>query len=1021
MALQTTISKHPHTTPASVQHTMAPRKRSRATDDIDGEVGVESASSSLRHNLPKRSRVTLAQENGGSVVSDDEDEVDGYGEGSAYEGNSAMEYSMDEDDDIDELRMTQVVQKQMDMHRDNMASEQGVIEEVFCRNFMCHSKLRIKLGPLINFIIGHNGSGKSAVLTALTMCLGGKATATNRGASLKSLIKEGEESATLAVKIKNQGDGAYKPDLYGHSITVERHFSRAGTSGFKLKNSEDKVISTKKADLDDILDFFAFQLDNPINVLTQDMARQFLSNSSPSDKYKFFIRGTQLEVLDADYKLLEEHLDSIQAKLYSRRQDIEVLKQRMDEAERKKKRSEMTQAINEKITHLQWMHAWAQVEEEEDKFEKYSQQVQLAEEKVQEKNEAAEGMEGEYEGHNQSYEAAVRNVEDFQGQLRPVTDKHASEKEQFDKVKNELLERKAEERKIKEDLKAAQGQAKKNENDIREEQSRLADAEGPEHTERLEKLEELKREAEAKKQEQMEHGTGFAELERKRADAEQNVRSDIQKKEQTKDALNKAEGRLRSLQDNLGRQYAAYRPNMENLVRAINQETRWRSKPVGPMGLHIRLLKSQWTSQIETTLGGNLESFIVTCKEDQDNLSKIMKRVNCTSSIFIGHPDRLDTTGKEPVENVDTILRVLEIDNDLVRNSLIINQAAEQTVLIADREEARSFMYDNGRPRNVKATMCILSDRSKALRFEYSGRGELKSTNVPAPRGPPRMKTDIQGQIRIQKDSRDSAFQAFQAAEQEVRRLQMALKTAEQELKRFERTQRDLKTEVQQAEDAVDEQQGVIESHRPQDGRLQELERQLQEAKENVESLEATFQDMVNTKDDLNNTQQENKARLDAATAELNQAKARVDKAEKRQQQLEQIRIKALQEKNLALEKIDEAKRVQSRMEERRDNQRVHLEQFVGQAEHICRRVTVEEGLTPAVIDERIDKFIKDRERAEREAGGTREELILAWQKARQEFTDAEAQMQGMVTFSKVYSQSSCAFVRVANHFGRSW
>ena len=31
--------------------------------------------------------------------------------------------------------------------------------------------------------------------------------------ALKDTIKEGEESATLAVKIKNQGDGAFKPDL----------------------------------------------------------------------------------------------------------------------------------------------------------------------------------------------------------------------------------------------------------------------------------------------------------------------------------------------------------------------------------------------------------------------------------------------------------------------------------------------------------------------------------------------------------------------------------------------------------------------------------------------------------------------------------------------------------------------------------------------------------------------------------------------------------------------------------------
>jgi hypothetical protein len=75
----------------------------------------------------------------------------------------------------------------------NHAAENGIIEEVTCTNFMCHAHLSVMLGPLINFIIGHNGSGKSAVMTALTLCLGGKATATNRGHSLKDFIKEGKE------------------------------------------------------------------------------------------------------------------------------------------------------------------------------------------------------------------------------------------------------------------------------------------------------------------------------------------------------------------------------------------------------------------------------------------------------------------------------------------------------------------------------------------------------------------------------------------------------------------------------------------------------------------------------------------------------------------------------------------------------------------------------------------------------------------------------------------------------------
>ncbi len=98
-----------------------------------------------------------------------------------------------EDEDMDTQRASQLIQQRRHLTMDNMPADNGVIESVTCINFMCHTKLHVAFGPLINFIIGHNGSGKSAVLTALTLCLGGKAAATNRGQSLKSFIKGGEE------------------------------------------------------------------------------------------------------------------------------------------------------------------------------------------------------------------------------------------------------------------------------------------------------------------------------------------------------------------------------------------------------------------------------------------------------------------------------------------------------------------------------------------------------------------------------------------------------------------------------------------------------------------------------------------------------------------------------------------------------------------------------------------------------------------------------------------------------------
>jgi len=166
---------------------MMPPKRQRSIED-DGEteiIDIERASSSLQQasvqdqKPTSERRLTGGQKKKPRVSYDDPEEPSS--------GDSADEEHFEE-------QATQYVSQQRNKKLlDNEAAENGIIESVTCTNFMCHSFLEIQLGPLINFIIGHNGSGKSAVLTALTVCLGGKAAATNRGGSLKSFIKEGKE------------------------------------------------------------------------------------------------------------------------------------------------------------------------------------------------------------------------------------------------------------------------------------------------------------------------------------------------------------------------------------------------------------------------------------------------------------------------------------------------------------------------------------------------------------------------------------------------------------------------------------------------------------------------------------------------------------------------------------------------------------------------------------------------------------------------------------------------------------
>lgn len=60
----------------------------------------------------------------------------------------------------------------------------GSILSVHVKNFFCHDNLEITFNPNVNFIVGRNGSGKSAILTALVVGLGARASATNRGSKL---------------------------------------------------------------------------------------------------------------------------------------------------------------------------------------------------------------------------------------------------------------------------------------------------------------------------------------------------------------------------------------------------------------------------------------------------------------------------------------------------------------------------------------------------------------------------------------------------------------------------------------------------------------------------------------------------------------------------------------------------------------------------------------------------------------------------------------------------------------------
>ncbi len=83
-------------------------------------------------------------------------------------------------------------------------------------------------------------------------------------------------TAEVTIHIKNQGEEAYKPKEYGKTIIITRKWSKEGSTSWKIKNKEGRVISSKKDELAAICDHMNIQVDNPMNVLTQGTWPRFL-------------------------------------------------------------------------------------------------------------------------------------------------------------------------------------------------------------------------------------------------------------------------------------------------------------------------------------------------------------------------------------------------------------------------------------------------------------------------------------------------------------------------------------------------------------------------------------------------------------------------------------------------------------------------------------------------------------------------------------------------------------------------
>ncbi|XP_076243651.1 structural maintenance of chromosomes 6 [Calliopsis andreniformis] len=586
----------------------------------------------------------------------------------------------------------------------------GKVKKILVRNFMCHDALEVVLNPNVNFIVGRNGSGKSAILTALTIGLGARANVTSRGAAVKSFIKKGKNSATIEVTLVNKGPLAYKPDLYGEAITVCRTIGNS--SQYKIKNWRGEIITTKRGELDSILRTMNIQIDNPISILNQDISRTFLVSSKPEEKYELFMKATLLDVIGHNYKEAELTCKEDYDKLKQYNEILSETRKEIDQLKQNIKRAEEVDKLRDEAINLDMELVWAVAIAEENKLQKVEEVLKKCEQNLKE----LQNNESSAESKDEEINA---NIQKLKEEIRRLEQEVADGSEAYNKVKQEYSVNKDACSTKTREWRSTQHKIKRLEDDIStiwKEIHKIESADNAEQSERnkmKQQLTDLEQKLDEVEAMLRTHQTHQAHLETDKMRLSKEIQS-------SKIEMSSCDNRIQNIKRELTarKQYSdnaltVFGRNIPRLLRRIDEEYNsghFKQKPRGPLGAYIKMKDPAWAPAVESYLGaGTFTTFCVDNSYDAKVLSAIMKEIYlnertpqiiCSKFYNRVHDVSAHCTYSRDYSN---LLNAMDISDPIVANCLIDQREVECILLIPTSKEAADIMSDAAKvPQNCK-------------------------------------------------------------------------------------------------------------------------------------------------------------------------------------------------------------------------------------------------------------------------------------------------------------------------------
>ncbi|XP_043287800.1 structural maintenance of chromosomes protein 5 [Venturia canescens] len=298
------------------------------------------------------------------------------------------------------------------MNRDKEAGEtssaksRGMIMRIYLENFVTYDKVVIIPGSNLNVITGPNGTGKSTIVSAIVLGLGGKPSVIGRGNTLSHYVKNGCNNALIEIDLKNTETSNYR---------IVRRFNLQNENAWTV---DGKPVSQKS--LMHLMESLHIQVDNLCQLLPQDKvqdfsgmnAQQLLENTQRSVGDPSLIENhTKLKELSNLVKTNSEKTQNRKEFLQSETKKLEGMAEIVGAIKRLKK-------YKEKITRLRQKRAWMRYDISRKHLCDAKEERDKAAAEVKKLDEKLKPIDEEIRKYEVRIKHLQKNVESYQNELQ---------------------------------------------------------------------------------------------------------------------------------------------------------------------------------------------------------------------------------------------------------------------------------------------------------------------------------------------------------------------------------------------------------------------------------------------------------------------------------------------------------------------------------------------------------------------------------------------------------------------------